>query len=149
MGTTGPFAAVARTALVLAAAVGGVGLLDARTPPRPRAAAPTDAVARLVDACRAQPPTDGNGAADARRPWLRLAELRDPAAVPFLLERFAADPDAPRDLSLVVAAHGGPALVALARRLLDPNLPRGAAPAAIETIVAMDDDALFALDDVP
>ena len=151
MGATGPFAVVARTALVLAAAVGGVRVLDARTPPRPRAAAPTDAgeVARLVAACRAQRPTEADGSADARRPWLRLAELRDPTALPFLLERFAADPGAPRVLSDVVAAHGGPALVALARRLLDPNLPRGAAEAVIETLLAMDDDALFALDALP
>ncbi|MBL9085979.1 MAG: hypothetical protein JNM10_02455 [Planctomycetia bacterium] len=151
MGRQGLSAAAARTALVFAAALAGVVALDARTPRRARAAAPTDAgeVARLVAACRAQRPTAANGSADARRPWLRLAELRDPAAVPFLLARFSADPHAPCVLGEVLAAHGGPALVALVRRLLDPNLPRGAAEAAIETLLAMDDDALFALDAVP
>lgn len=146
-------AALGRTVLVLAAAVGGVAALDARTPPRRRWREPTDAgeVARLLEQCR----DDGrpaHGTWDGAAPWVALAELgpRAAPAVPLALERLRRTEvlyrRGERDVVLACPRAALPLLVEL---VLDPNVSPRVAGTAAGLLRDLDDDALFALDGVP
>lgn len=155
MGAKGPFAAAARTLLVLGTAVGGVAILDARTPPRtgvaePARSAPADAgeVARLVEACKRDGRPRRGEWGQGCAPWFRLAELGPEAApaLPLLLERLRATgllygPE--RD---TMVGLGAPALAALVGLLVDPNVGPETVGISVAMICDLEEDALGALD---
>lgn len=151
----GARATTARTLLVLGAAVCGVAILDARTPPWTTSAgaarsAPSDAgeVARLVEACKRDGRPRRGEWGQGSAPWFRLAELGPDAApaLPLLLERL-------RTTGLLYGAErdtmvglGAPALAGLVGLLVDPNVAPTTVEVAAAIICDLEEDALGALD---